>query len=108
MSFSRSFLKDRITIMNREASTDGAFGREAGKFVAVAHIWANVSFTKGKKAMQEGAIDAYDYYMVRCDWHSMLKEESHLYFNEHEYQIESFKADKKANEMQIVCVRLQK
>mgnify|MGYP003294695293 CR=1 FL=1 len=94
--------------MNREASTDGAFGREAGKFVAVCSIWANVSFTKGKKAMNEGAIDAYDYFMIRCDFHSLLKEESHLSFDGHEYQIESFHADKQANEMQITCVRLQK
>lgn len=108
MSYNRGFLNRRIEVLNRTASQDGAFGRTGGQFVPERKIWANVSFTKGKKALAEGAVDAYDYYMIRCDCHSFLREESRLRFNGHDYQIESFNADESVNECQITCVRVQK
>lgn len=108
MSYQRGFLNRRISVMNRTASTDGQFGRTGGEYQHDVTIWANVSFTRGQKAMREGAIDAYDYFMIRCDCHSELREDSHLHFDGHEYQIESFHADPSVNECQLTCVRLQK
>lgn len=108
MAFERGFLKDRVQILARSETYDTAYGRTGGQFVPVCTVWANVTYSKGKKAMSEGAFDAYETYMVRCDWHKVLKRECRLSFHDRIYQIESLNEDRQANEMQIVCTELQK
>lgn len=107
MSYNRSFLKHRLTVLNRSESTSDSFGRQGGQFTSSGSIWANVSWTKGKKAMSEGALDAYDYIMVRCDCHSFLKRESRIKYGSSTYQIESFHVDKGSNEVQLTAVEIQ-
>lgn len=108
MAYSRGFLKDRIKVLNRTTSSNGKFGREGGSFSSSGEIWAKVSWSRGMKALSEGAIDAYDYYIIRCDCHSFLKRESRLEFNGQTFQIENFREEKSKNEVQILCVELQK
>lgn len=108
MSYNRGFLNKRVTVLNRTASQDGAFGRTGGTFVPVQTIWANVAFSKGVKAMREGALDAYDTLMIRCDCHKLLKRESRLSWDNRIFQIESFNEDRDQNEVQITCTEIQK
>ena len=108
MSYDRGFLNQRISILNRSAAIETAFGRKGGDYVVEKDLWANFSFTKGKKALTAGSIDVYDYYMVRCDFDDALTEDSRLLFNGNTYQIENFYADKQTNECQMLVVRVQK
>lgn len=108
MAYSSDFLKDKVTIQNRTASRDGAFGREGGQFVDGATIHCNAKWTKGAKALREGALDAFDTVMFRCRWREDLKRESRLKWKGRIYQIESFYDDYEANEIQITAVELQK
>lgn len=108
MAYSSDFLKDKVTIQNRTASRDGAFGREGGQFEDGATIHANVKWVKGIKALHEGAVDAYDTVMVRCRWREDLKRESRIKWKGRTYQIQSFYDDYEANEMQLTCVEIQK
>lgn len=108
MSFNRGFLNKRIQVLNRTASQDGAFGRTGGQFEPTQTIWANVAFSKGVKAMREGALDAYDTLMIRCDCHPSLKRESRLQYDGRTFQIESFNEDREQNEVQITCTEIQK
>ena len=105
--YSAGFLNKRVTILTRSESSTGSFGREGGQFVPTKTIWANVDWARGKKALQEGAIDAYDTYMVRCRYHSILPRECRISFDSRVFQIETFNADRQADETQITCVELQ-
>lgn len=100
-------MQDRVTILQRQESHLDDFGRVGGDYIPVQTIWANVSFTKGKRALNVGAIEAYDTCMVRCDYHPRLTRECRLSFRNGTYQIESFNADERANEVQITCVEVQ-
>jgi len=108
MAYSTSILRDRVTILTRKTATDGKFGRNSGgvKFEDGSTIWANVSWSKGVKAMREGALDAYDYILVRCRYTSELTRECRLKHEGRTYQIESFHADKHENTIQITAVEL--
>ena len=106
MSYSAGMLKDRVQVWNRLPSIDGDFGRVSGNYTSVGTIWASVTWKKGKKAMDEGALEAYDYVMVRCRYNQTLTRESRLVFEGTTYQIESFHADRQANIIQITAVEL--
>ena len=106
MSYSSGMLKDRIQVWNRGTATESDFGRVAGSYSLATTLWASVSWTKGKKALNEGALDAYDYIMVRCRYTNTLTRESRLMFDDTMYQIESFHADRQANTIQLTAVEL--
>lgn len=106
MSYSSGMLDSKVEIHNRATYTDGDFGRVGGSYTKAAEMFANVTWTKGKKALNEGALEAYDYIMVRCRFTTTLTRESRLKYNGNMYQIESFHADKKANTIQITAVEL--
>lgn len=99
-------MNTRVTILSRSESQMTAFGRTGGDYAPVQTIWANTTYSKGVKAMREGAMDAYDTYMVRCDWHDKLTRDCRLSFDNRIYNIDNLKADKRANEMQIICTEI--
>ena len=107
MAFNSGFLNKRVTILSREESKQNEFGRVGGMYIPVQTVWANCTYTKGVKAMREGALDAYETYMVRMMWHEKMKRECRLSWDNRIYQIESLKGDKEANEMQIVCTEIK-
>lgn len=106
MAFNRGFLDKRVTILSREASIETDFGRKGGSYIPVQTVWANCKYTKGIKAMREGALDAYETYMVRMDYHANLTRECRLSWDNKIYQIVSLNEDKAANEMQVICTEL--
>lgn len=108
MSYARGFLNRRVTVLERQEAIFGDYGRKGGDFVPVTTIWANCTFTKGVKAMREGALDAYDVYMVRCDCHKKLTRDCRLSFGNRIYQITSFNEDREQNEVQMICQEMIK
>lgn len=108
MSFNRGFLRNRVTILAREPSKDGAFGRTGGNFIPIRTVWANCTYNKGVKSLREGAVDAYETYIVRMDWHDDMKRECRLSWDNKIFQIESLNGDKPNNEIQITCTEIVK
>ena len=103
MAYQSGFLKYRVTVQNKVAGKN--FG-ETTKFHDVATVWASVTFTKGMKAMHEGALDAYDTVMIRMRYNDFTTRDSLLVYDGITYQILSFHADKQENEIQITACEL--
>ena len=103
MAYQSGFLKYRVTVQNKVAGK--GFG-ETTKFQDVVTVWASVTFTKGMKAMHEGALDAYDTVMIRMRYNGFTTRDSLLIYDGITYQILSFHADKQENEIQITACEL--
>lgn len=107
MAYESGFLEHRI-IVKRKVEQEGSMGRNSSRYEyePVCTLHANFSWTKGKKALQEGALDAYDTVMIRTRWSSKLTRDR---FIEHEgrmYQILSFNGDKRQDEIQIIALEM--
>ena len=89
MAYSTGILRNRVTIMNRTAVEDGRFGKDSGgvEFEDAGSVWADVTWAKGKQAMNVGAVDVYGVVMVRMRWNSIVNERSRIVFDGKTYQI---------------------
>lgn len=103
MAYESGFLKYRVTIKNKTAAA--GFGDTTSYRVA-GEVWANIAFTKGIKAMHEGALDAYDTVMIRMRYTDLVSRDSHLVHDGVEYQILSFHRDFQDNTIQVTACEL--
>ena len=103
MSYQSGFLHQRVTIRNKVVAA--GFGDTTG-YQDVATVWANISFSKGMKALHEGALDAYDTVMFRCRFIKQLDRWCLLKFKGKWYQITSFNDDYQDNQIQITATEL--
>jgi hypothetical protein len=71
-------------------------------------VWANVTWSKGVKALHEGALDAYDTVLFRMRWNTLVKRDSQLVYEGVVYQIISFHADRLDNTIQITAQEIVK
>lgn len=103
--YSSGMRKDRIEILNRTAKTVGRFGIDSSgiQFVPACTVWASVSWVKGMRAMNEGAIDVYGIVMVRMNWTDKINQRSRIKWNGDTYKVlpETFHADKRENAIQF-------
>lgn len=108
MAYDSGFLDARIEVHNRATATSNDFAMKVGgAFSLATTIWANVQFSKGMKALHEGAIDAYEILMVRCRPNTLLDRDSRLKIDGKMYVIQSYNEDRKENQVQITCIELQ-
>ena len=105
MAYQSGFLHNRVTIKNKSASA--TFG-ETATYADVGTVWANVSFSKGTKALHEGALDAYDTVIIRMRFNKIVNRDSHLVHDGREYQIQSFHRNYEENIVQIKAVEIVK
>lgn len=108
MGYQTGLMRERVTILNRTAGSQGRFGKDSGgvEWEEGATIWAAVDFSRGVKSMREGALDAYDTIMVRTRWRGDLKRESRLKWQDKIWLIQSFHGDYLENIIQITAVEL--
>jgi SPP1 family predicted phage head-tail adaptor len=108
MAYASGLLRNRVIIANKMQAVDGDFGRNSGgvHYLRLGEFWAEVKFTKGMKAMHEGALDAYDTVMIRMRYNDFTTRDSLLIYDGITYQILSFHADKQENEIQITACEL--
>ena len=107
MSYQSGFLNHRVLIRNKKAPTAQSFG-DTTEYEDACTVWANVSFTKGMKALHEGALDAYDTVMFRMRWNNIIKRDSQLVYHGVTYQILSFHEDFQENATQITAQEIVK
>ena len=105
MAYSSGILKHRVTVLNKVLPTQGQFGttttyEEAGTF------WADITWSKGTKALREGALDAYDTILVRMRYNTTVTRDSRLKHSNTLYQIHSLHADYQDNTVQITATEI--
>lgn len=104
MAYSTGLMRYVVAIYNRTAASAGSFGFDTEQsYAKVDDFWASVTFTKGVKAMREGALDAYDTIMIRMRYTPDVNRNSLVQFNGRFYEIESFHEDFQENIIQITA-----
>lgn len=96
-------LKDRVVILNKQTAAE--FGATTD-YKPVAEVWADVTWSKGVKALREGALDAYDTIMVRMRYNTVVSRDSRLQHDGVTYQIQSFHPDRQDNTIQITATEV--
>lgn len=103
MAYSTGILKHRVTILNKVVAT--GFG-ETTDYESAGTVWADVTWSKGVKALREGALDAYDTVMVRMRYNTIVSRDSRLQYGGATYQIQSLHADYQDNIIQITATEI--
>lgn len=103
MGYSSGFLKHHVTILNKVTATK--FG-ETTRYEKAAEVHADVSWSKGVKALRKGSLDAYDTVLIRMRWNNIVTRESRLECDGRTYQIQSLHADRQDNIIQITATEV--
>lgn len=107
MPYSSDILDKRITIAQRANDGSEGFGkRNAPRYVELDTIWAAEAFTRGTKAMREGALDAYDTIMLRFRWLAGVDRWCLIRYEGRWYQITSYHDSYRENIIQITAQEL--
>ena len=106
-------LNKRIRIAKRAEDQDkqqdksSNFGKSGQpQYSWLGWFWAAESFSKGVKALQEGALDAYDTVMFRLRYTPCIDRWCLIWYNGRFYQIQSLNEDAQANQIQITAVEM--
>ena len=100
--FTSGMRNHRVTILNKVAPTEKAFGEKTG-YRREGSLWSSYEFTKGTKALREGALDAYDSVVFRLNFSAnvTITRESLIEMHGKIYQIQSLNSDKHENKIII-------
>ncbi len=105
MAYSSGILRFVIQVLNRKAAQGGKFGLDVDgiEWVEGDYLHANVTWAKGVRSMNAGALDAYAIKEVRTRWTDKITMRSRVKFDGQIYQIipETFHADKMENTLQF-------
>ena len=100
-------LNKRIRIAKRAEEQGSSFGKSGQpQYSWLGWFWAAESFSKGVKALHEGALDAYDTVMFRLRYTPCIDRWCLIWYDGKFYQIQSFNADKQANQIQITATEM--
>ncbi len=106
MAYTTGIMNKRITIAQRYSDGMDAGWNGAPQYKILGTFWAAEDFTKGKKALQEGAFDAYDIVMFRMRYNKDVDRWCLIQYQERWYQIQSFNASYQDNQIQITAIEL--
>lgn len=110
MGYSTGILDKRIVILNRKKAETSDFGLdgEGIQWEETTCVWANVTWSKGVRALSAGAIDAYAVKMVRIRWTSDVTMRSRVRYEDQVFQIlsDTFQSDKRANTIQFLMQQI--
>ena len=105
MAYSTGILRNRVTILNRTEAQQGKFGLDSSgvEFETAGTVWAEVTWVRGKQAMNVGALDVYGVIMVRMRWNSIVNDRSRIMYEGKTYQIlgDTFHAQRQDNTIQF-------
>lgn len=107
--YESGFLDDRITLLNRSSEQDTEFGRVGGDYEDVVDVWANWSPVKGKRVVNEGALDVLGTVVVRMRYHSAVNDDTRVMHEGVQFQqIVPPIISKKADEIQLTVQQIVK
>lgn len=105
MGYTSSMLRYKVTFAKRDASQTSRFGKDASgiRWINVGTFWAAVDWKRGLKEMREGAMDSYEFIMIRMRWRDDIDRDCLVKFDDRWYQIESLHRDYEVNTIQITA-----
>ena len=103
MAYTSGLLKHRVTILNKQVAS--GFG-ETTSYQPAATVWADVTWKKGQKALNEGVLDAQDTVLIRMRYNNIVTRNSRLQSGGVMYQIQSLHADRQDNTIQITATEI--
>lgn len=103
MAYTSGLLKYRVTILNKQVAS--GFG-ETTSYQPAATVWADITWSKGSKALREGALDAYDTVLIRMRYNDIVTRDSRLEHDGVTYQIQSIHRDYQDNTIQITATEV--
>jgi SPP1 family predicted phage head-tail adaptor len=103
--YTAGMLNERVTIILPGTHTDGDFGRD---YIPGERLerWAAVDWSRGTKALREGAVDAYDTIMVRMRFDERISRDCKVEHDGRTYRIDSLHASRKNATIQMTCTEL--
>ena len=107
MGYSSGILNHMVAILKKKDADKLEFG-EKTEYEQVACVHANLTWKKGQKALNEGALDAQDTVMFRMRWNSIVTRDCRLQCEGVTYQIQSLHADRQENTLQITATEIVK
>lgn len=94
--FTSGMRNHRVTILNKVAPTEKAFGEKTG-YKRDGSLQSSYEFNKGTRALREGALDSYDTVIFRMNFSAnvakSITRESLIEMNGKIYQIQSLNSD---------------
>lgn len=105
MGYSAGILDRRVMIKNKVAGT--TFGSTT-TYQDAGCVYANVTWKKGQRALNEGMLDSQDTVLIRMRWNDIVTRESRLECDGVTYQIQSLHADRRDNTIQITATEIIK
>ena len=106
MAYSSGILRFIIQVLNRKAATGNQYGIDGDgiEWEEGDCLHANVTWAKGVRAMNAGALDAYAVRQVRMRWTDKITMRSRIKWDGQVYQIlpETFAPDKHNDTLQFL------
>ena len=92
----------RVTILNKVQPSERQFGEKTG-YRCDGSLWSSYEFSKGTRALREGAMDAYDSVIFRMNFSAnvTITRESLIECDGKVYQVQSLNSDKRENKIII-------
>ena len=107
MAFSSGFLNERIVIATRAEEQSTEFGKQGqARYQVVGPIWANVTYSKGQKKLDEAAMASLNTRLFRCRYHDWIDEWCLIQYHGKWHNITSFDDSEERNEMHITAVQM--
>ncbi len=102
MEYSTDILNYIVAIKNKVDPSQIAFGEKI-TYEQVAEVHSDMTWKKGQKALNEGALDNQDTVLFRMRWNNLVTRDSLLVCEGRTYQIKDLHADKRHNTIQITA-----
>ena len=101
-------LNKRIKIVRRTTQAVAARATDTGgvKYEELGTFWASETWSKGVKALHEGAMDAYDTVMFRMRYNKDVDRWCLIQYHGKWYQIQSLNEDYHDNQLQITAIEM--
>ena len=112
--YSRDLLQERVAVAKRYDEQSQTFGGSStvtkyewlNKVESDHGYWCKHDWTRGLKAMHEGALDAYDTVTFRMDFDPAIDRWCLLQYEGKWYQIQSLNGSQRENKLQITATEM--
>lgn len=100
--FTSGMRDHRVTILNKVQPAERQFGEKTG-YRRDGSLWSSYEFSKGTRALREGALDAYDSVIFRMNFSAnvTITRESLIECDGKVYQVQSLNSDRRESKIII-------
>ena len=100
--FTSGMRNHRVTILNKVQPSERQFGEKTG-YRRDGSLWSSYEFSKGTRALREGALDAYDSVIFRMNFSAnvTITRGSLIECDGKVYQVQSLNSDRRENKIII-------